>query len=233
MKKNIITVLSVSLFGLVFLGCAGNKPVPKPQPPAKPQKIIYTPSEDVKKAVAILIYKQKELEKRVENLENGVPKQNKNTKKKQTQQAKVCNFSNQKKAVKTVSVDTNAYYVAKTNVNIRRCATVKSPITGIVKKGEKVKFLYCNVYNWCFLKDKRGYVSRVLFDKADSVKPYLNNASNKNVIKTEKHKNKIRINKKPANEKETNNSAININNKTNNKKVLNADEVIKKYINSK
>jgi uncharacterized protein YgiM (DUF1202 family) len=212
-----------ALIGAILLsGCASNSTQ------LQPKKVIYTPSEDLKKAVAILIYKQKELENRVSRLENGtvlIKKTKKNSK---------CIFKkSDKKEYCDAKFAKNGYYQAISDVNIRRCATIHSPVVGMVKKGEKVQFLHCNKYCWCFLKDNRGYVNRKFFKLLNNNKH--NNQNNINNLSDVKEKNLKRNNVKVVKNKIKEDKNINQNKKSNTKtkKVINADEVIKNYINSK
>ena len=151
MKSRIsVCVIIGSLF--IFSGCSNNQPQPKVITKIDKKEVIYIPSENEKKAIAILIHKQQELEKRIVALENNISitKSNKNNKKGSKNTTK-CNFKNTKKELCSPKFDKKNYYVAVSNVNIRRCATVHSPVVGKIQKGEKVKFLYCNKYCWVFL----------------------------------------------------------------------------------
>lgn len=215
----LVSFMSIGLF--IFSGCANNQPQPK----VITKKVLYIPSIDEKKAIAILIYKQKELEKRITNLEkkqgiiyrkNSFVNSKFVSNSKNSKNNNICVFSKQNKVVKYCStkISSKDIYIAKSDVNIRRCAAIHSPIVGKIKKGEKVSFIYCNKYCWCLLKDKRGYVFKKLF-----IREKIQNIGNKNRKKTFSTKNSI-LNS-------------DIKNKKNNKKELSPDEVIKNYINSK
>jgi uncharacterized protein YgiM (DUF1202 family) len=186
MKKKILFLGTLSL--VLLSGCTNQSQVQPPKIITK--KVIYTPSEDVKKAVAILIYKQKDLENRIKSLE-GKKTLTKNKKlKKNRKIVSNCEFKKDAKIEYCSNkFDKNKYYQAILNVNIRRCSTIHSPIVGIIKKGEKVKFLHCNKYCWCFLKNNKGYVNRKFFKILDKTKVEIKENKNndkKGVINVDK-----------------------------------------------
>ena len=227
MKKIVAAGLSSVFCGMFLLGCAQNQPTP---PKVITKKIIYIPSQDEKKAIAILIYKQNQLEKEINNLKAN--KQIKTNVKKEIKTTH-CRFvkKNKEKECST-KIDKNSFYTAIRDVNIRECGTIYSPIVGIVKRGEMVKFDYCNKYCWCLLKNKKGYVYRKLFVKVIKEKKntnslaILNNTNSKQLKKS----NKIKATAKNIDnnvKKKQNGNKLN-----KPKKVINVDEVIKNYINS-
>lgn len=240
MKTKKISLFLLSGFLTVsFLGCAEQQPVkPVTKTIKKPITKIYTPSVNEKKAIAILIYKQKELEEKLNKLNQTKSEKKVSLDKSQSLKSGIgksalspsfaktnkCDFSKQKPIrFCDTKIDNNTNYIAISNVNIRRCATIHSPIVGKVKKGEKVHFLDCNKYCWCFLSDKRGYVNRNFF-KSSIQKNNNNNAKNS---KSNQDKQNIIKDKIATTSK-------NVNNKNNQPlKALNADKIIKNYINSK
>lgn len=241
-SKKIRYILTAGVGSLFMLtGCANNQP---PTPKIITKKVIYLPQQDEKKALAILIYKQKELEHKVSLLENNnsftninTLKQNKNLENENKEsKLQTCDFKKEKvNRFCNTHIDTNSTYRAISNVNIRRCSTIHSPIMGKINEGTKVHFLYCDKYCWCLLKNKKGYVYRKLFVKEENPikiekigEKAIKIHNDTNLTKKEKQ-NKVNKTSNSHNPiiKEKQNK---INKKT---KVLNADEVIENYINNK
>lgn len=221
-------LMSLPLIALGIGGCATN------QPQIIKKTVIYKPSINERKAIAILIYKQRMLENKVKTLEKKEPQKSLIVSKKK---GGFCKFNKQKIFKSCKNIDINSFYVAKDNVNIRKCATIHSPVVGTVKRGTEVKFLYCNKYCWCLLNDKRGYVSYKLFDKKTDTNITAIEKAGKQVVETttqQQHKQKtkaIKAAKKQVIVK--NNKNLSKIKKTTIKKGINADEIIKNYINSK
>jgi len=178
MKK--VVFLALISLGFLLSGCAEKNVVEK-----KVYEYKYVPSEDIKKAVAILIYKNSLQEKEIEQLKNRIAKCEtthtvytskitpkkvtvNNSQKCQITKSNVTNLIervlHKKECLNNKDVD-KYLWEAKKDVNVRCCPTLTAPVLKVIKKGTKVRFTECNKYCWCRVKGEKGWVAKFLFKK--------------------------------------------------------------------